>query len=187
MASPARWVVGDNVPWSVAWTGEQSFNLQSSKDFPGLTELVQAQQPGVGAPIFKGQHVTRHRLGIVGHLCHVCGQPCAQEDRFIFPVQSGGFVMMPDGSTRYAGNVPPVHLACGKRAQLLCPHLRHSYAQPVLFPSEPTKVMHRTDVVPGMEEIAKSLPLGLRVVFTCYRLYGPRFTRQVKQLRGLCR
>ena len=34
-----------------------------------------------------------------------------------------------------------------------------------------------------MEELAKTLPPGLKVVFTCYRLYGSRFTRRVERLR----
>ena len=88
-----------------------------------------------------------------------------------------------EGVPRYAGNVPPVHLACAKRAQRLCPHLSHSFAQPVAFPFEETVVLPRSDVVPGMEELAKALPHGLNVVFTCVRLYGPRFSNRVERLR----
>ena len=35
------WRIGENVPWSVSWTGESSFTLHPSRDFPGLTDLVQ--------------------------------------------------------------------------------------------------------------------------------------------------
>ena len=181
--SPARWTIGLNVPWTVAWTGEQFFDLCESDDFPGLVDLVQAHKPGVGSPKFAAQHVTRHRRGMADHLCHVCGQPTSKHDRFIFPVHSGGFVILPDESTRYAGNIPPVHLACARRAQKLCPHLTHSCAQPLPFPTETTRLVHRTDIVPGMEAVAESLPPGLKVVFSCYRLYGPRFTRHVRKLR----
>jgi len=177
------WSIGANVPWSVSWTGEQSFSLQPSQNFPGLMDLVQIQRPGAGEPKFAAQHVTRHRLGMVKHFCHVCGEPTKIHDRYIFPIQSGGFLTMPDNSTRYAGNVPPVHLACAKRAQRLCPHLTSTLAQPIPFPSENSKILPRTDVVAGMEELAKTLPPGLKVVFTCYRLYGSRFTRRVERLR----
>jgi len=182
---PGKWTIGVNVPWSVAWTGEQSFDLQKSVDFPGLTDLVQVHKPGTGAPMFAAQHVTRHRRGMADHLCHVCGKMTVKRDRFIFPVESGGFVIMADESTRYAGNVPPVHLACANRAKRACPHLSHALARPLPFPSEHSRLIQRTDPVPGMHDLAKTLPPGLKVVFTCYRRYGPRFTEHVKRLRDM--
>jgi hypothetical protein len=69
----STWTIGVNVPWTVAWTGEQSFELHPSVHFPGLSELVQVQRPGQGTPIIATQHVTRHRMGIADHHCHVCG------------------------------------------------------------------------------------------------------------------
>jgi hypothetical protein len=185
-ASPGRsisWIVGKNVPWSVSWTDEHSYDLQLSDDFPGLVDLVQIQRQGMGLPRFAALHITRHRMGMAQHLCHVCGKPTPRRDRYIFPKESGGFVIMPDESARYAGNVPPVHLSCARRAQQLCPHLSHAYAQPVAFPSEESRLIQRTDVVPGMEAVAKTLPPNLTVVFTCYRLYGPRFSKRITQLR----
>jgi hypothetical protein len=177
------WIIGKNVPWSVSWSEEQTYDLRLSDDFPGLVDLVQIQKQGLGTPRFAALHITRHRLGMVQHLCHVCGKPTPRRDRYIFPRDSGGFVIMPDDSTRYAGNVPPVHLSCARRAQQLCPHLSHAYAKPVAFPSEESRLIQRTDVVPGMEAVARTLPQNLTIVFTCYRLYGPRFSRRVAQLR----
>lgn len=177
------WKIGANVPWSIAWTGEQVLNLQMSDDFPGFLEVVQVQNQGQGMPKFAAQHVTRHRMGMANHFCHVCGRRTLARDRYIFPVQVGGFVTMPDNSIRYAGNVPPVHFSCGQIARQLCPHLSHTYAQPVMYPSEASQLMPRRDVVPGMEEFAKTLQPELRVVFSCYRLYGPRFTKTVQKLR----
>ncbi|MGI8839499.1 MAG: hypothetical protein ACR2F8_01720 [Caulobacteraceae bacterium] len=171
------------MPWSVSWTGEQAFELKPSHDFPGLTDLVQAQRPGVGAPVFAAVHVTRQRMGMAAHLCHVCGRPTPRSDRYLFPVQSGGFVTLADGSMRYGGNVPPVHLACAAKAQRLCPHLSGSMAPPVAFPRDEGRLVRRTDVVPGMEALAKTLPAGLEIVFSCYRLFGPDFSRQVEGLR----
>ena len=181
--SSTKWIIGKNVPWSVSWTDEQSYDLQLSNDFPGLVDLVQIQRQGVGAPRFSALHITRHRMGMARHLCHVCGKPTSRRDRYIFPIESGGFVIMPDESTRYAGNVPPVHFACARRAQQLCPHLSRAFAQPIAFPSEESRLIQRTDVVPGMEAVAKTLPPNLKIVFTCYRLYGPRFSKRVAQLR----
>jgi len=177
------WVIGKNVPWSVSWTEEQLYDLKLSDDFPGLVDLVQTERQGVGEPRFAALHITRHRLGMAQHLCHVCGKPTPKRDRYIFPKESGGFVIMPDESTRYAGNIPPVHLSCARRSQKLCPHLRSAFAEPVAFPSEESFLIERTSVVPGMEAVARDLPSDLKVVFTCYRLYGPRFTKHVATLR----
>ncbi|WP_156038229.1 hypothetical protein, partial [Acidiphilium angustum] len=173
---PNLWKIGRNVPWSVSWTGEQVFDLQQSQDFPGRMEVVQINEPSKGAPLFAVLHVTRHRAGMAEHFCHVCGKQTLKRDRYIFPVQSGSLVTLDDGSVRYAGNVPPVHWTCGKRARALCPHLSHTFAHPVPFPAEESLLLPRTDVIPGMEALAKTIPRGLKVVFTCYRLYGPRFS-----------
>jgi hypothetical protein len=178
------WQIGRNVPWSVSWTGEQTYDLQESADFPGLVDLVQAERPKLGTPKFAALHVTRHRAGMVRQLCHVCGRRTLTNDRYIFPVHSGGFVTVAgDETIRYAGNVPPVHLACGRRAAELCPHLSHGFAIPLAYPGEATVLMPRLDVVAGMEEIAASLPRGLRVVYSCFRVFGPRFTAKVVALR----
>jgi hypothetical protein len=178
------WQIGKNVPWSVSWTGEDKYDLCESADFPGLVDLVQVARPKTGTPKFAALHVSRHRAGMVQQLCHVCGRRTLSNDRYIFPVHSGGFVTVEgDGSTRYAGNVPPVHLACGQRAARLCPHLSHGLAVPVAYPGEATRLMPRLDVVAGMEEVAASLPKGLPVVYSCFRVFGPRFSGKVVAMR----
>lgn len=179
----SHWRIGENVPWSVSWTGESAFDLRPSQDFPGLTDLVQEQKPGVGSPVFGFVHVSRQRMGMVRHLCHVCGRPTPTRDRYLFPVESGGFVTLADGEVRYGGNVPPVHLDCAHKARRLCPHLSGSHAEPVLFPRDEGRLIQRTDVVPGMEAFARTLPAGLEVVFSCYRLFGADFTHRVERLR----
>jgi hypothetical protein len=171
------------VPWSVSWSGEQAFRLQPSRDFPGLTEVAQKNAPGEGEPLFAISHISRHRAGMVSHLCHVCGRPTDKKDRWIFPVATGGMVTLADGERRYGCNVPPVHRACGRIAAQLCPHLSHLHAQPVLSPGDEGRLVQRTDAVPGMEALAARLPPGAEVVFSCYRLYGPGFSRRVERLR----
>jgi ferredoxin len=178
------WVVGESVPWSVAWSGEMGFSLGPSTDFPGMTELVQEEKPGAGRPMFAVNHVTRNRLGLFRHLCHVCGQPTKSWDRWLFPLQTGGMVALADGQQRYGGNVPPVHKACAERAQRQCPHLSRQFAQPVRFPKEDEgRMIQRTDIVPGMEAIAEKLPKGVPIVLSCYRLHGARFSKLVAKLR----
>ncbi len=90
---------------------------------------------------------------------------------------------MPDESTRYAGNIPPVHFKCATLGKRLCPHLSHTFAEPVIYPSEPSRLLPRPDVVPGLERLAATMPSNLKIVYGCYRLYGPRFTALVVKLR----
>jgi hypothetical protein len=177
------WRVGETVPWSVAWSGEVEFRLQPSRLFPGMTELTQAERPGVGAPMFAAVHVDRQRRGLADHLCHVCGQPTPAKDRWIFPTFSGGMVPMGDGAERYGAHVPPMHMACARRAQRQCPNLKAALARPVACPADAGRLVWRTDVVPGMEALASSLPAGLEVVMSCYRLFGEAFSRKLARLR----
>ncbi len=178
----SRWVIGETVPWSVSWTGEDSYDLAASANFPGYADLMQAQAPGQGVPKFAAVHVTRQRIGMLGQLCHVCGRRTLARDRYLFPVESGGFVAVGD-RMRYAGTVPPVHLSCARRARALCPHLGHALAEPVMFPPDEGQVVPHPGVPAGMEELAARLPAGVRVAYSCLRVYGPRFSRTVERLR----
>lgn len=182
-APDPAWRVGESVPWSVAWSGEQDFGLRKSVLFPGMIELTQAERPGRGVPIFGAMHVDRQRRGLAEQLCHVCGAPTPPRDRWIFPAASGGMVTLAEGGERYGGHVPPVHEACARRAQRQCPHLKMAMARPVACPAEEGRLIWRTDVVPGMEKLAQSFPAGVEVVMSCYRLYGEAFSRKVARLR----
>lgn len=171
------------VPWSVAWSDEQAFRLQPSDDFPGMTELDQRQAAGKGEPLFAAVHVTRQRRGMVDLLCHVCGEPTKRRNRFIFPVASGGWVTLQDGSQLYGCNVPPIHRTCAARAILACPHLSKLMEQPLRCSADEGRLIYRTDVTPGLEALAKTLPAGGPIIFSCYRLYGPEFSRRVAAAR----
>lgn len=177
--------IGIDIPWSVAWSGEQAFRVQPSADFPGLLELDQRHAPGVGEPLFAAIHATRQRRGMIDHLCHICGAPTPRDDRHVFPVASGGFVTMQDGSVGWGCNVPPVHGACAEIARRECPHLTRLSEAPLrCLPEDEGRLIHRTDVTPGLEAIAAIMPAGREVVFSCYRLYGPAFTQAVRAARS---
>jgi hypothetical protein len=182
MAPPPR--IGLDIPWSAAWTGEQAFRVQPSQDFPGMLELDQRQAPGVGEPLFAAIHVTRQRRGIIDLLCHICGEPTDAGDRHVFPVASGGFVTLHDGSVGWGCNVPPVHGACAEIAARECPHLSHLSERPLQCLAEDEgRLIPRTDVTPGLEHIAAQMPPGQEVVFSCYRLFGPAFADRVREAR----
>ncbi|HEY3697637.1 hypothetical protein [Phenylobacterium sp.] len=172
-----------DAPWSVAWSGEQAFRLQPSQDFPGMMELDQKQAPGVGEPLFAAVHVTRQRRGMVDLLCHVCGKPTTRHDRYMFPAASGGLVTLQDGTQQYGCNVPPMHRACTTRALRDCPHLAKVRERPLRCSGDEGRLIHRTDVTPGLEALARTLPRDVDIVFSCYRLYGPEFTRRVTAAR----
>ncbi len=170
-------------PWSAAWSGEQAFSLGVSSDFPGFLELNQRQAPGAGEPLFGAMNVTRLRRGMIDLLCHVCGKPTARHDRYIFPVASGGLVTLHDGSQQYGCNVPPMHRACATRARQACPHLAKVSEPPFKCGLDEGRLIHRTDVTPGLQAIAQTLPRGVEVIFSCYRLYGDPFTAKVVAAR----
>ncbi len=180
---PAAWRVGENVPWSVAWSGESSYRLAASTVFPGMVEVDQVERPGEGEPLFAAIHVSRHRRAMADLLCHVCGKPTVKRDRYVFPIASGDLVTLHDGTRQYGCNVPPLHLACARRAARECPHLGKLYDLPVAWPGGESRLIHRTDVVPGMEALAATLPTGREIVYSCYRLFDQAFTRRVLHLR----
>ena len=184
MTDGPDWIVGETVPWTVAWTGEGAYAVRPSSDFPGLQEVVQLERHGDGAPLFASMHVTRHRRAMFGHLCHVCGKPTPEGDRYLFPLESGGMVDLGDGTLRYGGSVPPVHGRCAGLARGRCPHLRGFAGVLAPFPQDQGRMIWRTDVVPGMEAVARSLPPGQAVILTCYRLHEQPFTDLVRGLEA---
>ncbi|MEO7027324.1 MAG: hypothetical protein ABI056_07195 [Caulobacteraceae bacterium] len=178
------WRIGVNVPWSTAWSGETAFALRPSTLFPGMTEISQIERSGVGEPNFAAVHIDRQRRGLADALCHVCGLATTPGDRWMFPVASGGFVTLHDGQIGWGCNVPPMHEACARRAADLCPRLGRLAEQPVRAPAEEGRLIWRTDVVPGMEALAATIPAGVQAVFSCYRLYSPAAARQIERTRA---
>lgn len=176
--------IGENVPWVSPWSAESSFTLALSERFPDRLEVVQAAQPGVGTPALKGMHLLRQRLGVAEHLCHVCGRPTAPGDRYLFPVVTGNFLAPSvGGGRRYASPMPPTHLACARRAQSLCPHLKLAYAQPVRFPADPGRLKYELKPPSGMETVGEGMPVD-EAIFSYYRVHTPGFSRLVERLRA---
>jgi hypothetical protein len=183
-APASAWRIGETVPWVAPWSSEADFDIAPSASFPGRVELIQISSPGVGAPVLDGMHVMRQREGLIGHLCQVCGRPTPRHDRWLFPTVTGHFTPMKDGSLRYASHLPPVHLACARNALQLCPHLRLASARPTRFPDKPGEIACETNAPPKMAEVAKSLPPGLKVIFSYYRVHTAGFSRRVERLRA---
>ena len=179
-----RWAIGETVAWSTAWSKETAFALRPSLDFPGMTEVSQIDRQGIGEPNFAAVHVDRQRRGLVDFRCHVCGKPVPAGDRWMFPVASGGFVTLHDGSVGWGCNVPPLHRGCGQVAAMQCPHLSRLAEEPQPWPEEEGRLIYRTDVVPGMEALAATFPASLEVIYSCYRLFSPDVAERVREMQA---
>jgi hypothetical protein len=182
--SATTWRIGENVPWTAAWTSEGRYDLAPSEHFPGRIELIQISSPGEGTPVFDGMHVMRQRAGVVSRLCQVCGQPTPKHDRYIFPTVTGIFQPYKNGQLRYASHMPPTHLACATKAQRMCPHLRITLAKPVRWPDKVEEIGCETNPPPKMQALAaQHLPPGRKVVFSYFQFHTASFTRLVQRLR----
>ena len=175
------WRVGQNLPWTAPWSGEDKFRLAPSEMFPGLRELVQVEDPGNGVPQFQGMNLMRQRRGVNANLCQVCGGATTPGDRWLFPTVTGAFIKGKTG-TRYASHMPPTHAACAERATKLCPHLRASLAEPVAFPRDAGFLAPETSLPTSLGHLARHLP-SKGVVFSYFRVYSDAFTRVVRRLR----
>ena len=102
----------------------------------------------------------------------------------MFPVASGGFVPLHDGTTGFGCNVPPLHAICAGKAAARCPHLGRLMEAPTPWPREEGRLIWRTDVVPGMEALAATVPPGAEVVYSCYRLFGPAVADAIRDRRA---
>lgn len=62
------------VPWTVAWTGEESFHVGRCP-FSRRPAICQAVAPGEGKPRFGKPHWQRQRQAIAEGRCDLCGKP----------------------------------------------------------------------------------------------------------------
>ncbi len=149
-----------------------------------MTEVSQIDRQGMGEPNFAAVHIDRQRRGLADYRCHVCGRAAGPTDRWMFPVASGGFVTLHDGSVGWGCNVPPLHRDCAAVAAVRCPHLNRLVETPQPWPTEEGRLIYRTDVAPGTEALAATFPAGLEVIYSCYRLFGPNVARRVRHLQS---
>lgn len=165
------------------WSDEGAFAFRESATFPGLLELTQTERQGVGQPMPRGMNIMRQRRGVIEFRCHVCGEVTPAEDRYLFPVVTGGFLKV-RGAARYVSHLPPTHGSCAERAQRLCPHLRSHYANPIAFPHDKGFVSPERSAPETLRHIADQIAAPGPLVYSYYRVFGEGFTRLVRRLRG---
>ena len=113
---PDPWIIGQNVPWNAAWSAEESFEVRNCRWAGGKPALWQPHKPGQGRPIFAKPHNVRQRQSIAEMRCTVCGQKTPTHDRFWFGLgrETDGWFMTTEA---------PVHHACARLAEAMCPHI----------------------------------------------------------------
>jgi hypothetical protein len=118
------------IPWNASWTGEAEYEIRNCRWVSGKQAIWQRHAPGVGQPIFAKPHMVRQRRSIAEMRCTVCGERTAEDDRWWFRLGR-----IDEQSRTYMTTEAPVHLACAKHAQKVCPHLRSLGVDPEPMPT----------------------------------------------------
>ena len=122
------YVIGKNVPWNAAWSGEAEYEIRPCRWVGGRRALWSPHRPLVGHPVFAKPHMVRQRRSIAEMRCTVCGERTQEPDRWWFGlgqiIENGWF----------ATTEAPVHRRCAEHALVVCPHLRGRDADLRYFP-----------------------------------------------------
>jgi hypothetical protein len=114
------------VPWTVGWSGEESFFVGPCRFADGRPAICQAEAPGVGKPSFGKPHCQRQRQCIAEGRCDLCGKPLKLSTKVSLsharPVGHGaeGLAIL---------QVEPLlHKACAATSMQHCPSLKRDIA-----------------------------------------------------------
>lgn len=131
MVSKPALIIGKDVPWNAAWSGETGHDVRPCRWAEGRAAVWQRHAPGEGRPHFADPHMTRQRQSVARMLCTVCGEPTQPYERFMFAL--GMWTAFGDGAV-WATTESPVHRQCADLAAEICPHLRRQGLEPIPFP-----------------------------------------------------
>lgn len=129
---------GIPVPWTVAWSGEESgFRLERCPIFDGQVAIFQDIAPGVGKPAFGKPHCQRQREAIGRGLCDLCGGSLKTSTK----VSLSHARIVPHGAEGpCVMQVEPLsHKACAAIALRHCPSLRRDAREGTLFVRQVTR------------------------------------------------
>jgi hypothetical protein len=110
------------VPWTVAWSGEESdWHVGFDRHFK-LRAICQAVAQGEGQPRFGKPHSQRQRAAIALGLCDLCGKPLKGRTR----VSLSHARPVPHGAEGWAvlQVEPLLHRECAATSMQFCPALR---------------------------------------------------------------
>lgn len=125
------------VPWTVGWTGEESFHVGPCRHADGRPAICQAVAPGVGKPSFGKPHWNRQRQCIAECRCDLCGRSLKTATKVSLsharPVGHGarGLAVL---------QVEPLlHRACAAESMRHCPSLKRDIAAGTLMVRQVTR------------------------------------------------
>jgi hypothetical protein len=124
-------IIGQDVPWNAAWTGEEEFSVRPCRYVQGKLAIWQKTAQGIGKPIFAEPHTVRQRMSVAKMLCTVCGKPTEVNERWMFPI---GQEMILKGEHFRVTTESPVHKKCADLSAERCPILRERNLKPIRFP-----------------------------------------------------
>lgn len=125
------------VPWTVGWTGEESFFVGPCRHAGGRRAICQGVAPGIGKPTFGKPHSQRQRQCIAEGRCDLCGKSLKLATKVSLsharPVAHGaeGLAVL---------QVEPLlHRACAAISMRHCPSLRRDIADGTLMVRQVTR------------------------------------------------
>lgn len=143
------------VPWTVQWTGEESFHVAPCRFADGRPAICQASAPGVGKPSFGKPHWIRQRQAIARGLCDLCGRPLKNSTKVSLsharPVMHGAQGMA------ILQVEPLLHRACAAESLRWCPSLKRDIRAGTLMVRQVTR--HRVQfVIVGPQFVSHYVP-----------------------------
>ena len=125
-----------SVPWTVGWSGEESFYVGHCR-FSDRLAICQAEAPGVGKPTFGKPHCQRQRQCIAEGRCDLCGKSLKLATKVSLsharPVGHGaqGLAIL---------QVEPLlHRECAAISMRFCPSLKRDIAAGALMVRQVTR------------------------------------------------
>lgn len=109
------------VPWTVSWTGEQSFFVAWCPH-ARMPAICQQVAPGEGKPRFGAPHSQRQRQAIAEELCDLCGKPL--KNRTKVSLSHARSRMNAAGPMDVLQVEPLLHRECAAESMRFCPSLK---------------------------------------------------------------
>lgn len=125
------------VPWTVAWSAEESFYVGPCKWADQRPAICQVVSPGTGKPMFGKPHSQRQRQCIAEGRCDLCGKPLKLSTKVSLsharPVGHGA-----DGLAILQVE-PMLHKTCAAISMQHCPSLKRDIAAGTLMVRQVTR------------------------------------------------
>lgn len=125
------------VPWTVSWSGEETFSLGPCRFFEGRIAILQPEDAGNGTPQFGKPHSCRQRQAVAQGLCDLCGMPLKHSTK----VSLSHARVVPHGAEGpcVMQVEPLLHKACAAESIRFCPSLRRDIRSGTLYVRQVTR------------------------------------------------